>query len=355
MKPRILLLLALVFLAGCGFPFNQPAVGPGGTIAFFLDETGAYDFLPTVGNLVLLRDGALISLEGVTVAGESGALAWSADGEELLFIETEAGEWGMPDVWNLRLTGVQTDSEAVTLLRSEMPIIAPAFTPEGNITYLRFDEEGYGHVVLYDRSEEVHYPLLSDVISYRPARSGSNLTVIQVTNEGSLRLAHVSTYELTTGEMEEIASFFLGMEMEETFLLLPGSFLWDLDPSGRWLALTLYDQVLIAPEVEVDGPSLYLLDTVEETGERIAAMGVAPSFSPDGSLLAYIGSENEEDQAAYLYDRQTDEITRIRGSDSISTLFWIDQETLGLILEYEEGYDLLAYDLSTREFSPLLK
>ncbi|MCK4600192.1 PD40 domain-containing protein [Candidatus Bipolaricaulota bacterium] len=353
MKLRILLLLALVFLAGCGFPFNQPAVGPGGTIAFFLDETGAYDFLPTVGNLVLLRDGALISLEGVTVAGESGALAWSADGEELLFIETEPGEWGMPDVWNLRLTGVQTDSEAVTLLRSEEPILTPAFTPEGNITYLRLDEEGYGHLVLYDRSEEVSYPLLSDVLSYRPA-SGSNLTVIQVTNEGSLRLAHVSTYELTTGEMEEIASFFLGMEMEETFLLLPGSFLWDLDPSGQHLALALYDQVLIAPEVEVDGPSLYLLDTVEETGERIAAMGVIPSFSPDGSLLAYIGSENEEDQAAYLYDWQTGKTTRIRGSDSISTLFWIDQETLGLILEVEEGYRLMKVLLGTGELTPLL-
>jgi len=354
MKLRTFLLLALVFLAGCGFPFNQPAVGPGGTIAFFLDETGAYDLLPEGGTLVLLDKGGLTRLEGVTTSGDCGTIAWSRDGEELLFIETEAGEWGMPDVWNLRLTGVQTDSEAVTLLRSEEPILTPAFTPEGNITYLRLDEEGYGHLVLYDRSEEVRYPLLSDVLSYRPA-SGSNLTVIQATDEGSLRLAHVLTYELTTGEMEEIASFFLGMEMEETFLLLPGSFLWDLDPSGRWLALTLYDQALIAPEIEPDGPSLYLLDTVEETGERIAAMGVAPSFSPDGSLLAYIGSENEEDQAAYLYDRQTDEITRIRGSDAISTLFWIDQETLGLILEYDEGYNLLSYHLPTETFSPLLK
>jgi len=83
-------------------------------------------------------------------------------------------------------------------------------------------------------------------------------------------------------------------------------------------------------------------------------MGVAPSFSPDGSLLAYIGSENEEDQAAYLYDRQTDEITRIRGSDSISTLFWIDQETLGLILEVEEGYRLMKVLLGTGELTPLL-
>jgi len=346
--------LALVFLAGCGFPFNQPAVGPGGTIAFFLDATGAYDLLPTVGNLVLLRDGALISLEGVTVAGESGALAWSADGEELLFIETEPGEWGVPVAWKLRLANVQTDSEAVTLFASEEPILTPAFTPEGNITYLRLDEEGYGHLVLYDRSEEVRYPLLSDVLSYRPA-SGSNLTVIQATDEGSLRLAHVLTYEPNSGETDEIASFYLSQEMGETISILPALFLWDVDPSGQHLALALYDQVLIAPEVEISGPSLYLLDTVEETGERIAAMGVVPSFSPDGSLLAYIGSENGEDQAAYLYDRETGEITRIRGSDSISTLFWIDQETLGLILEYDEGYNLLAYRLSTREFSPLLK
>lgn len=354
MKARIFLLLALVFLAGCGFPFNQPAVGPGGTIAFFLDETGAYDLLPEGGTLVLLDKGWLTRLEGVTTSSDCGAIAWSRDGEELLFIETEPGAWGEPDAWNLRLTGVQTNSEAVTLLASEEPILTPAFTPEGNITYLRLDEEGYGHLVLYDRSEEVSYPLLSDVLSYRPA-SGSNLTVIQATDEGSLRLAHVLTYEPNSGEMNEIASFYLSQEMGETISILPALFLWDVDPSGQHLALSLYDQVLITPEVEIDGPSLYLLDTVEETGERIATTGVVPSFSPDGSLLAYIGSENGEDQAAYLFDRQTSKTTRIQGSNAISTLFWIDQETLGLILEYEEGYDLLACDLSTREFSPLFK
>ncbi|HCP31822.1 TPA: hypothetical protein DIT45_00975 [Candidatus Acetothermia bacterium] len=354
MKLRILLLLALVFLAGCGFPFNQPAVGPDGAIAFFLDETGVYDLLTEEGTLVLLYKGGLTRLERATAIGICGAIAWSRDGEELLFIEAEPCALGIPVAWKLRLANVQTDSETVTLFASEEPILTPAFTPEGNITYLRFDEEGYGHLVLYDRSEEVSYPLLDDVLSYRPA-SGSNLMVIQVTNEGSLRLAHVLTYEPNSGEMNEIASFYLSQKMVETLSLLPALFLWDVDPSGQHLALALYDQVLIAPEVGVDGPSLYLLDTAEETGERIAAMGVAPSFSPDGSLLAYIGSENEEEQAVYLYDRQTDESTRIRGSDSISTLFWIDQETLGLIIEVEEGYDLLAYDLSTRESSPLLK
>jgi len=353
MKLRIFLLLALVFLAGCGFPFNQPAVGPGGTIAFFLDETGVYDLLPEGGTLVLLNEGGLTRLERATAIGICGAIAWSRDGEELLFIEAEPGEWGVPVAWKLRLANVQTDSETVTLFTSEEPIIAPAFTPEGNITYLGLDEEGYGHLVLYDRSEEVRYPLLSDVLSYRPA-SGSNLTVIQATDEGSLRLAHVLTYEPNSGEMNEIASFYLSQEMGETLSLLPALFLWDVDSSGQHLALALYDQVLIAPEVGVDGPSLYLLDTVEETGERIAAMGVAPNFSPDGSLLAYIGSENEEEQAVYLYDRQTDEITRIRGSDSISTLFWIDQETLGLILEVEEGYRLMKVLLGTGELTPLL-
>jgi len=357
MKKRILLLLLLVFLTGCSFVFNQPIVGPNGTIAFFLDDEGAYSLLPErEGKLTLVREGHVVRLEGVTSTGESGVLDWSVDGKELIFIETETGEWGEPIAFNLCITGIQTDSHPVTLFRLEDLILAPAFTPEGEITYLGFgDDDEAPQLFLYDRKENVHTQLLADVLSYRPIRPGSKLIIIQVLTEGEVRLAHVSTYEPTTGKVEEIASFFLTKEMEETFFLFPASFLWDFAPSGRHLALILYNQVLITPKVEEGEPSLYLIDREDETGKLIADMGLIPAFSPDGSLLAYIGSNDDQTPFIYLYHLETGERTRLEGTTGVSTIFWIDEETLGFTIEAdEEIYRLLKISLDTEEVAPLL-
>jgi Tol biopolymer transport system component len=353
MKSKILLLALLVLLTGCGLPFNRPAVGPDGTIALFLDEEGAYNLLPSGATLALAEGGALTRLEGVTTAGDAGALTWSPDGKELVYLETESGSWGLPISWTLWLTSIETDSRPVTLLHSEEAIIDPAFTPEGDITYLRVDEGATGHLMCYSRATDAHTQLLEGVLSYRPTRSGSTLTIIRGDDEGALRTAHVSTYDPATGRIEEIASFFLGGEMEETLLLFPAPFLWDIDSSGRRLALALFDQVLITPEVEVDGPSLYLIDVEQEMAERLTTRGVAPTFSPDGTLLAYIGSIEEDTNAAFLFDLETWSTRRVRGSEGAAALFWIDQETLGLAVESEdETYRLVVYFLGTGEFRP---
>ncbi len=357
MKKRTLFLLSLVFLTGCSFIFNQPIVGPDGTIAFFLDDEGTYSLLPEgEGKLTLLSEGLVVQLESVTSTGDSGVLDWSADGKELIFIETETGEWDMPIAYNLCITGVQTDSHPVTLFHLEDLILAPSFTPEGEITYLRFnDDDEAPQLFLYDRKENVHTQLLADVLSYRPIRPGSRLIVIQVITEGEVRLARVSTYEPTTGTVEEVASFFLTKEMEETFFLLPASFLWDLDPSGRYLTLALYNQVLITPKVEEGEPSLFLIDREDETGKLIADMGLIPAFSPDGSLLAYIGSNDGQTPYIYLYRLETGEHTRLEGTTGVSTIFWIDEETLGFTVEAAEGiYQLMKVPLNTEEVTPLL-
>jgi len=356
MKSRILLLALLVLLTGCGLPFNRPAIGPNGTIALFLDEEGAYNLLPTGATLALVEDGALTRLEAVTTAGDAGALAWSPDGKELVYLETESGYWGDPFSWTLWVTEVEPSGEPAMLLYSEEAIIDPAFTPEGDITYLHVDEEATGHLMRYSRETDEHTQLLEGILSYRPARSGSTLTIIRGTDEGALRTAHVATYDPSTGRIEEIASFFLGGEMEETLLLFPACFLWDIDCTGRWLALALFDQVLITPEVEVDGPSLYLIDVEQEMAERLTTRGVAPTFSPDGTLLAYIGSVEEDTNAAFLFDLETWNTRRVPESEGAATLFWIDQETLGLAFESEdETYRLVAYFLGTRELRPLLE
>ncbi len=356
MKTRLFLLATLLVLTGCGLPFNRPAVGPDGTIALFLDEAGAYNLLPFEATLALFHNGTLTRLEAVTTIGDAGALAWSPEGKELVYLETESGSWGEAISWTLWLTGVEATSLPESLLYSEEAILDPAFTPEGDITYLRVDEEGTGRLMRYNREQKIHTVLLENVLSYRPTTSGIPFTVIRATNEGSLRLAHVETVDPGTGKTVEIASFLLSGEMEETLLLFPAFLLWDVDPSGQWLALALYDQVLIAPEVEAEGPSLYLIDIEWESGERLTPRGVAPAFSPDGTHLAYIGSVEEDKNIAHLTNLETWTTSRIPESDGASTLFWIDQETLGLALETEdETYQLTTYRLSTGELVPLLE
>jgi len=357
MKTRLFLLATLLLgLAGCGLPFNRPAVGPDGTIALFLDETGAYNLLPFEATLALFRNDTLTRLEGVTTIGDTGALAWSPDGKKLVYLETESGSWGEPISWTLWLTGVEATFLPETLLYSEEAILDPAFTPEGDITYLRVDEEGTGRLMRYDREQKIHTVLLENVLSYRPTTSGSTFTVIRGTDEGNLRLARVETYDPGTGKTVEIASFLLSGEMEETLLLFPAFLLWDVDPSGQRLALALYDQVLIVPEIEAEGPSIYLIDMEGESGERLTSRGVAPAFSPDGMHLAYIGSVEEDKNIAYLTNLEAWTTTLIPESDGASTLFWIDQETLGLALETEdETYRLMTYRLSTGELVPLLE
>lgn len=353
MKLLAFLLLLVLFLSGCGLSLNQPAVGPDGTIAVFLDETGTYDFLPENGILTLLHDGSITQIEKVNPANPAGVLDWSLDGEQLLFVETEVGEWGEPNAWNLSLTDAQADSEPLTFLSSTEPILDAAFTAEGNVTYLVFDDEGSGALMLLDRAEDTQTCLLRNVLSYQPAVSKLSLTVIQLDESEGFPKACVSTYVPATGEMEPIASFLLTVQMEEILAAL-GCFLWDMDSSGTCLALALYDQLLIDPEVEVDAPSLYLVDTIEETGRRIALLAVMPAFSPDGSLLAYVSVEHEQDSAVYLYNRETEQKDKVPNSDGAVTLFWIDQRTLGLTFETDvEAYQLVKILLDTGEVLPL--
>ena len=208
----------------------------------------------------------------------------------------------------------------------------------------------------YSRATETHTQLIEGVLSYRPARSGSTLTIIRGDDEGALRSAHAATYDPASGKTEEIASFFLGSEMEETLLFFPAPFLWDIDSTGRWLSLALFDQVLITPEVEANGPSLYLIDAEQETGERLTTRGVAPTFSPDGTLLAYIGPVEEDTNVAFLFDLETWSTRRVRGSEGAAALFWIDRDALGLAVESEdETYRLLTFVPGTGELRPLLK
>jgi len=354
MKLRAFLLLLVLFLSGCGLSLNQPVVGPDGTIAVFLNEAGAYDFLLEGGILTLQRNDGITQIEKANPTTPASVLDWSLDGDELLFGETELDEeWGAPNAWNLYVTHPWADSEPLTLLSSMELIADAAFTAEGNVTYLVFDEEGAGTLMLLNRAENTHTRLLDNVLSYQPAVSKLSLTVVQLDESEGFPKASVSSFVPATGEMEAIASFFLTTQMEEMIALL-GCFLWDIDSSGTYLALALYDQLLIEHEVEVDAPSLYLIDTIEETGRRIALLAVMPAFSADGSLLAYIGLEDEEDSVVYLYNRETEEKDKVPNSDGAVAFFWIDEGTLGVTFEADDDtYQLMKILLNTGEVLPL--
>ena len=98
-----------------------------------------------------------------------------------------------------------------------IPFNIPAVGPDGNITYLGVDNDGNGHLFLYDRVEDVTYPLLDDVLSYRPARDGESLWVIKKSAEGNLSLGHLLDYDPKSGDSYEIASFFIGAGVEQMF------------------------------------------------------------------------------------------------------------------------------------------
>ena len=353
-----MLVLVGLLLSGCGFIFNQPLVGPDGTTALFIGDDGTYSMLPEGDcHLVLLRDGKLVHLDNVASNGDSGVLDWSSDGSEVLFIDTEQDEYGQPIAWNVRLSGVQSDSQPVTLFRTEEIILAPTFTSSGNITYLSLkDDADLSQLMLYDRTEETHTVLQNDVISYRRLNWDGMLVIISQTAEGSLKLAHISFYDLETGKKEEVASFFLAQGMEDTLFLLPASFLWDIAPEGNYVAMSIYDQALITPQMDDNDeePALYLIDANEMSAYKVADFGVIPAFSPDGSVLSYVGSKGDI-PVVYLYDIETQETRNLDSTTGVVTLFWIDDQTLGFTIEIgDENYKLMKVSVPTGEVTPLI-
>ena len=356
-----MLVIVGLLLSGCGFIFNQPLVSPDGTTALFVGDDGTYSMLPE-GNchLALLQDGQVVHRANVASNGDSGVLDWSADGSEILFVEMEQDEYGQPIAWNVRTSGVQSDSVPVTLFRTEDLILAPMFTKDGNVTYLwAQDDSDLPKLTLYDRVEGTNTILQEGVMSYERVTWDRDLAIISQTSEGSLKLAHVSSYNMTTGEVEEVASFYLSEDMEQTLFLLPASFLWDVTPTEKLVAISLYDQALISPQVENsnDQPALYLINPDQDGAHKVSDAGVVPAFSPDGDLLAYIGSTGEKSdiQVIYLYDLARQESRALEETIGVSSLFWVDGETLGFTIgDKDDTYRIMKASPDTGEVTPFL-
>jgi Tol biopolymer transport system component len=356
-----MLVIVGLFLSGCGFIFNQPLVGPDGTTALFVSDDGTYSMLPEGDcHLALLRDGRAVHLPNVASTGDSGVLDWSVDGDEILFVEMEQDEFGQPIAWDVIVSGVQSDSVPVGLFHTEEVILSPLFTEEGDITYLLLqDDDDLPKLALYDREDGTTRILRDDIISYKRVTWDGDLAVISETAEGALKSAHIASYNIETGEVGEVASFFLSQDMEDTLFILPATFLWDVEPKDRYVALAVYDQAIIAPQVDNsdDQPTLYLIDPDEESARKVSDVGIMPAFSPNGYLLSYIGATGEDSDVPviYLYDPDTQESRRLENTIGVSSLFWIDDDTLGFTIEdKEDTYKMMKVSPDTGEVTPLL-
>ena len=159
-----------------------------------------------------------------------------------------------------------------------------------------------------------------------------------------------------TSERAELASFVLNEQPLTAYSMLPHNFLWDVDPSGRYVALSVYDQVLVAPAFEDEVTALYLIDTQEGTSLRLARMGIAPSFSPDGASLAYLTSETGAESYVVVRDIATRATTRVPGSDGAAACSWLGSRVLALASEAgDDLYRLVRVDLDTGETAVLVE
>jgi len=356
MKARALLLLLAVFLAGCLFSVNQPLVGPDGTTAFFLDEEDRYSIFPEGGTLHLLRDNELIPVPAATIPGLGGVVDWSPDGSELLYISNDIGGFLESSSSTLAKIAASPDAEPVVILESEAIIKDAAFTLDGRIAVLRFGERIVGALDLYDPESDVFEKVFDDVLAFRLDPSRTSVVALHLRIEGPVPIGRLARWHLGENDPETLAEFVLGEQMLETMYVLSDTFLLDVDPSGRWVAVALFDQVLIDPQVEEEVPALYLVDTADRTAQRLARIGLIPSFSPDGAYLAYITSDDGDLGYAMLYNLQTSRAVQVPGSQGASTCFWLSNDELGVSFESDDDtYRLAVIEFTTGEIVDLIE
>jgi hypothetical protein len=350
MKPRALLLVLPVFLMGCLFSVNQPVLGPAGDSALFLGEDGTYSLLAEAGTLQIIRGGMFVSISAATLSGPGGVLDWSPDGARVLYSTLKEGVDFGAYAWILCRVGATPDAVPDVVLRSDAAIARAAFAVDGRILVLRVTEESFGLLERLDPATGALERVADDVMSFRLGADRETLTLIVGEKAGPLVLARVVRVSEGGEKREQLASLMLNEQTLSAYSLLSHDFLWDADPSGRWIALAVYDHVLVSPVYEEEVPALYLIDTREATSERLARMGIAPSFSPDGLRLAYLASRDGSDAYAAVRDLETGETTHVAASDGASACSWLGPTTVALAFEADDDrYRLVRVDLVSGE------
>ncbi len=315
----------LLSISGCMFPFNWVAEGPGGELAVVLEDEGGYSPFPEGGAVWLLGgDGSPIrSLLELGEDERAGDLSWSPAGGELVGVVVEVGEeFPLPEEW--RLVRIPLAGEPEVLVSADYPLLTPTYSQTGGAVLYLASPEGGSELHRLDLATGDDRVVASDLLSFLPR--GEELYLI--TKAGTV----------VGPDGDKLAEFRCPEEDCQVFMALwPGLFA-AISPAGEHLALTVADEPgLISPEVD-EGMSLYLIDLRAGTAERLASPALSPSFSPDGSKLAFAASTPDGVKLVYIHDIEGDETSPLPGSQGA---YWVVWGETGLIvgLEDQEGVD----------------
>ncbi|MGB2982394.1 MAG: hypothetical protein WBC63_00865, partial [Candidatus Bipolaricaulia bacterium] len=198
--------------------------------------------------------------------------------------------------------------------------------------------------------------IFDDVLAFRLDPTRTEMVALHLNDEGPVPIGRVARWRLEEDDSDTLAVFGLGEQMLETYCVFSDAILFDVDITGRWVAFAVFDQVMIDPLIEEETPTLYLVDTVTESAQRIAEIGFLPSFSPDGRKLAYMTSDDGDTGHAALFDLETQESAPVPASLGASTCFWLSNSLLGLTYELEDdAYWLVTVDINTGESAVLVE
>ncbi|MFH1609177.1 MAG: hypothetical protein ABID40_00920 [Candidatus Bipolaricaulota bacterium] len=303
------LVLCALFLSGCVLSVNLALEGPDGLVAVVLSPEGGYDLFPEGGAIwVLDPDGYPIGDPFVLAEGQHARVCdWSPDGSLLLVVLTDLDEDGFPIRWRVVELPVTGDPHEV--LVSEELILSPRYLSADALVYLKAGEEQVSlcSLAIATGAEEV---LHEDALAFLPA------------GEGAYVLGKDGAFRTLAGEELPIWLECSEESCQPSFLFFP-ELLLAMDGTGRYLAIVLEEKpMLVSPEVE-RMPTLYLVDLVEETAERIATPALSPSFSPDGGKIAFVGQALDRPvQEIFLFDLATGAYEAIPGSEAAVWVRW---------------------------------
>jgi hypothetical protein len=316
--------VVLLGISGCLFPFNRVAEGPDGELAVVLEEGGSYSPLPEGGAVWLLGDDGK-PIRKLLELGEdehAGGLSWSPGGGELVGVVVKAeGGFPLPKEW--RLVRMPLAGEPETLASADYPLLSPTYSQTGSAVLYMASPEDSSELHRLDLATGDDRVLASDLLSYLPR--GEELYLIEAG-------------KIVGPGGDTLAEFRCPKEDCQMFMSLWPELFVAISPAGDHLALAVTDEPgLTSPEVDAE-VSLYIIDLEESSAERLASPALSPSFSPDGTRLAFTAGTPNGVNLVYIYDLESEETTPLPGSQGA---YWTRWGRGGLIvgLEDEEGVD----------------